>query len=238
MKSTEALFKGFYFAVTVSLATIILQQSTFLPRILFPLNPNTRQENQYENYPLVPYGDNVRIFFIGSLGYHILKTYEQVTAKIKRSDHIEMMLHHGLTVVLMVGSYLINLVEIGVLVIYIHDIADVWGHLGKCFGDTHFTYVKYFNAVSMWLGWLYSRLIAFPLIAYVAITLPNDLPFAEAYVGSKEQWLNQILTTFLFFLFLLNVWWFYLITYMIYTFATKGTSEDIQNKIQHKNKDE
>jgi hypothetical protein len=140
----------------------------------------------YENYPLVPYGDNIRIFFIGSLGYHILKTYEQVSAKIKRSDQLEMMLHHGLTVVLMVGSYLINLVEIGVLVIYIHDIADVWGHLGKCFGDTHFTYVKYFNAVSMWGGWLYSRLIAFPLIAYVAITLPNDLPFAKEYVGSKE----------------------------------------------------
>jgi len=181
----------------------------------------------YENYPLVPYGESIRVFFIGSLGYHILKTWEQVTAKIKRSDHIEMMLHHGLTVVLMVGSYLINLVEIGVLIIYIHDFADVWGHLGKCFSDTHFTLIKYFNAVSMWAGLLYSRIIAFPLIAYVAVTLPNSKPFASEYVGSKEQMLYHILTTFLFFLFLLNIWWFYLITYMIYTFATKGTSEDI-----------
>jgi hypothetical protein len=194
---------------------------------LLPLNPETSQENMWENYPVVPYGENIRIFFIMSLGYHILKTYEQVTAEVKRSDHIEMMLHHGLTVVLIGGSYLCNFVEIGVLVVYIHDIADVWGHLGKCFGDTHFNLVKYFNAVSMWVGWLYSRLIAFPLIAYVALTLPLSKPFATEWIGSKEQKLYQILTSFLFFLFLLNIWWFYLITYMIYTFATKGTSEDI-----------
>lgn len=130
------------------------------------------------------------MFFIGSLGYHILKTYEQVAAKVKRSDHIEMMLHHGLTVVLMLGSYLCNLLETGVLIIYIHDIADVWGHLGKCFGDTHFTYVKYFNAVSMWVGWLYSRLIVMPVIAYANIKIPTEKEISEEYVGSKIEWLN------------------------------------------------
>ena len=138
-----------------------------------------------------------------------------------------MMLHHGLTVVLMVGSYLINHVEGGVLIIYIHDFADIWGHFGKCFADTHFKSIKYFNAVSMWGAWLYSRLIVFPIVAYRMVTIPDGKPFAPEYVGSKEQFLNQILTSFLFCLFLLNIWWFYLITYMIYKFATQGVSEDI-----------
>lgn len=61
----------------------------------------------YHNYPLMPYGENIRVFFLMSLGYHFLKTVEQATAKVKRNDHIEMMLHHGLTVVLIAGSYLV-----------------------------------------------------------------------------------------------------------------------------------
>ena len=101
-----------------------------------------------------------------------------------------MMLHHGLTVVLMVGSYLINIVEIGVLIIYIHDMADFWGHLGKWSGDVDFKIIKYFLAPPIWFTWLYSRLIVFPIISYVAITLPNTKPFAEEYIGRKEQWLN------------------------------------------------
>ena len=60
---------------TVS-GTIILQNSTFLPKILLPLNPNVRQENMYFNYPLVPYGEYVRHYFLMTFGYHMLKTIE------------------------------------------------------------------------------------------------------------------------------------------------------------------
>ena len=77
-----------------------------------------------------------------------------------------MMLHHGLTVVLIAGSYLVNSVEIGVIVVYVHDMADMFGHFGKGFAETHFKKVKYFNAISMWAGWLYSRLIVFPWSFY------------------------------------------------------------------------
>ena len=80
-----------------------------------------------------------------------------------------MMLHHFLTLVLYAGSYLINCVEIGILVVYCHDWADVFGHFGKSFGDTHFKKIKYFNGVSMWLGWLISRLITFPMAIWYGV---------------------------------------------------------------------
>lgn len=177
---------------------------------------------------MVPYGENIRIFFLMSLGYHSLKTWEQATAKVKRNDHIEMMLHHGLTVVLMVGAYLVQTVELGIIVSYVHDMADMFGHFGKGFGETQFKKVKYFNAVSMWAGWLYSRLIVFPWCAYQGfLVIPYTKPFASAYIGSDAELLNHLLNTFLFFLYLLNIWWFYLITVMIFRFATQGVSEDI-----------
>jgi len=200
-----------------------------MPRILFPLSPETFQENMYYNYPMVPYGETLRIFFLMSFGYHILKTVEQVLAPVKRNDHIEMMLHHGLTVMLIAGSYLVNSVEIGVIVVYVHDMADMFGHFGKGFSETHFKKVKYFNAVSMWGGWLYSRLIVFPYTVYRGVLcIPYTKPFAPVFIGSDAEMLNNLLTGFLFFLFLLNIWWFYLITIMIWRFATQGgVSEDI-----------
>ena len=144
----------------------------------------------YFNYPLMPYGENIRLFFLASLGFHIMNTYEQLTAPVKRSDYYEMTLHHCLTMVLIVGSYLINLVEIGVLVIYIHDFTDIFSNYGKCFADSHFEYIQYFNAVAMWFGWILTRLVAFPLVAYTSITLPYSKPFASVYIGAQDHYLN------------------------------------------------
>ena len=117
----------------------------------------------YANFPLIPYGEDIKLFFLITLGYHTLKTFELIIQEDKRSDHIEMMLHHFLTLVLYAGSYLINCVEIGILVVYCHDFADLFYHFGKSFEDTHFKKIKYFNGVLMWLVWLISRLIIFPM---------------------------------------------------------------------------
>jgi hypothetical protein len=139
-----------------------------------------------------------------------------------------MMLHHALTVGLIAGSYMINQVEIGVIVVYVHDIADMFGHFGKGFSETHFKKVKYFNAVTMWAGWFYYRLIAFPWIIYRGnYEIQYTKPFAPVFIGSVAEIVHNCLFLFTFFLFLLNIWWFYLITIMIYRFATQGVSEDL-----------
>ena len=105
------------------------------------MNELSSQENMYFNYPLMLYGENVRLFFLASLGFHIMNIIEQLSSTVKRSDYYEMLLHHCLTVALIVGSYLINLVEIGVLVIYIHDFTDIFSNFGKCFAETYFVYI-------------------------------------------------------------------------------------------------
>jgi hypothetical protein len=115
-------------------------------------------------------------------------------------------------------------------VIFVHDFADMFGHFAKGFGDTHFKSFNIFTAISMWVGWLYSRLIAFPWCIYHGVcVIQYTKPFVPAFVGTISEKLHHILFSFLFFLFLLNIWWFYLITIMIWRFATKGVTEDIQN---------
>ena len=49
----------------------------------------------------------------------------------RKSDFIEMGLHHMSTIYLLFGSYMMNNWEVGVVIAYLHDFTDVLGHLTK-----------------------------------------------------------------------------------------------------------
>ena len=83
----------------------------------------------------------------------------------------------------------------------------------------------------MWFGWLISRLYTFPLaLWYGGYVIPYSK--IDSWSGSDEAKLSAILFAFNSMLLLLNIWWFYLITIMIYRFATTGSTTDIQNKVE------
>lgn len=101
-------------------------------------NLESGEHNMYENYPLIHYGEEVRMYFLITLGYPLQLIVEQGLFQERRNDFLEMMLHHIVTIVLYTASYQINCVEVGILVVYAHDWADMFGHFGKCFAETHF----------------------------------------------------------------------------------------------------
>ena len=115
----------------------------------------------YRNFPMIPYGEEIRQFFLITLGYHTLRTFQEMFKTNKRNDFVEMMLHHILTLVLYTGSYMINCVEIGILVVYCHDWADLFGHFAKSVSDTNFKAPKVFLGIFMWLSWLLARCVFF-----------------------------------------------------------------------------
>merc|ERR1719265_767735 len=102
------------------------------------------------------------------------------------------MLHHGLTLVLYSGSYLINCVEIGILVVYAHDWADLFCQFTKCFTDLHFKKIQYFNGVALWTGWFLSRCYTFPLAIWYGVYV---VPYSKVSVwsGSGEASMLNIL---------------------------------------------
>ena len=177
------------------------------------------------NYPIVPYGKNIRLVFLSTMGYHVMKTFEQLFVDPKRNDFVEMMLHHVVTLVLYSSSYMINQVEIGILVVYCHDWADVFCHFAKFVVETNFEILHPIGGVTTWLSWLVSRLIIFPIVIYNAVVIPYEK--VNVWSGSNEALLSNILGAFCFVLLLLNAWWFYLITYMLYKFIRYGKAEDL-----------
>lgn len=84
----------------------------------------------------------------------------------------------------------------------------------------------------MWITWMYFRMFAYPYGVYESLYYyPRQIPnwFADSHYEARfvMNWLLGLTA----FLHVLNIWWAYLITIMIYRGITKGKSKDLQEKI-------
>ena len=142
-----------YFTFTTIVETYLLNKTDFFPRHFGALNPESKLDNLYNNYPLIDHVYGMKYFFLATLGYHLYRTYDQLMAETRHNDFVEMILHHALTVVLYTGSYLMNNISIGILVVYSADTADIFVHLAKATAGTTFRLTCYVFGASMWLIW-------------------------------------------------------------------------------------
>ena len=76
------------------------------------------------------------------------------------------MLHHTVTIYLLVGSYLINIWECGAIISYIHDASDILGHLIKATGQTNLDFITYPGFFTMMGVWFYMRNLMLPFCIY------------------------------------------------------------------------
>ena len=80
----------------------------------------------------------------------------------RRHDYWEMGLHHVVTVALILFSYAGALHRLGALVLFLHDVPDIFVYLAKGTADSKFPNAClgfYFGMVGSW-GWC--RLYVFP----------------------------------------------------------------------------
>ena len=81
---------------------------------------------------------------------------------IKRKDFLEMMIHHIITILLLVLSWTCNLVRVGTLVLVIHDCADIFLESAKMM-----KYIKWQRTCDILFGiftltWIGTRLVMYP----------------------------------------------------------------------------
>jgi len=69
----------------------------------------------------------VTAYHLGSLIIHFFGE--------RKADYVEMGLHHIVTMYLMIGSYMMNILECGAVISFIHDATDLTGHFTKFFGQ-------------------------------------------------------------------------------------------------------
>ena len=131
-----------------------------------------------KDFPLHQYPKGLKVYYLGTMGYHLYSLFYHATAKT-RNDFVEMFLHHSVTIALYGFSYYCNITNGGSMIIFLHDIADIFTSGIRCFSETNFKILSIISAIMMLFSWFYTRICVFPFVIYYSV-------FYEDYIkGSK-----------------------------------------------------
>eukprot|EP01065_Artemidia_motanka_P053646 TRINITY_DN9_c1_g1_i1.p1 TRINITY_DN9_c1_g1~~TRINITY_DN9_c1_g1_i1.p1 ORF type:complete len:345 (+),score=128.70 TRINITY_DN9_c1_g1_i1:88-1122(+) len=160
-------------------------------------------ENSKNGTQVQPMELEFKVFYMLQLGYHIQSIVWHAIEE-RRPDFLTMVVHHVVTIALIVGSWYKCYVRIGMLVLLVHDASDVFVCACKA---THMCGMKkasHVLFVVMFFSWLYYRLWLYPTwVIYSVSTFPDIGSFA---------W--SLFTGLMIVLLCLHIWWFHLFVKM------------------------
>ncbi|KYQ89067.1 hypothetical protein DLAC_10294 [Tieghemostelium lacteum] len=186
----------------------------------FSLFPTT---NIWAGWPLQPFPNLYRTYYLLELAFYLHCTIA-LFYETKRKDFYQMLTHHISTSILVIMSYWVRYHRIGLAILWIHNIADIFLYTAKWLN-----YVQKENKskllyalceacfTSFAVSFFFSRLVFFPytLLRSTLYEVPNGYPLqVESNVA-------------LFVLVCLHIFWFSLILKIIYIKLAKG--EDIDD---------
>jgi hypothetical protein len=112
----------------------------------------------YQNYPK---RWELQIYMLMQVGYH---TYSLVNHLIgaRRSEFMELLLHHVLTLLLLTIAYLLNFLPIAGLISFSHDIPDCFLYLSRVFVDTKHKTLAICIFMCLLVSYLWGKLTVYP----------------------------------------------------------------------------
>lgn len=137
---------------------------------------------------------------------------------IKRKDFLEMLIHHFVTIILLVLSWTCNLIRAGTLVLVIHDCADIFLEMAKMM-----KYIKWQRTCDALFAiftvtWIGTRLVIYPywFLYSTCIGAKEIVPMFPAY---------YIFNSLLLLLLVLHIIWTYFILKVLYRAILSGQME-------------
>lgn len=135
----------------------------------------------------------------------------------KENDWREMLLHHIAALALYPGFIFGNILPVGVVLAWLHDLADVALNLCRIFHCIDLKWPTGIGFVFMACVWFYTRLLVLPIYIHHI--------FIEAYFPPVAAHLQPLIFLELVYLMLmqvLHIFWFFLIIRMMVRMITTG----------------
>jgi len=173
----------------------------------------------------------IRAYYLVELGYAMHSLVFHLCIK-RRNDFVEMIVHHIVTILLVAFSYLSGQYRVGIPVLLLHDLPDVFVYFTKSSVDSGSTVRTLAGYLGMVASWAYLRLYVFPLKVIYPVLAVTCLPENAGCAMPSCRWLGTNLVI----LQLLHVWWFLLFLKMGMTFLSKGKTVDLQSKTAYDEK--
>ncbi|TNV77288.1 hypothetical protein FGO68_gene72 [Halteria grandinella] len=219
-KAVKNIFKGLYFVASTSLGFWMLKDSYIMPPSLGGRGSLSRH---LEGYPFWEHPPYYNVFYMGCMGYNLAGLFQELFIEPKgRDDYIEMVLHHSVTVYLIVFSYLGNFF-IGAPIILIHNSSDMLFSFLRALNETKYNETAFKLFVVTMSVWLYMRCYIFPQVVYVAYQSNYEL---------ASPWLAPLFRFCLSCLQFLHFYWTFLLFKIIHNKLTTGVVDDLIQKNQ------
>lgn len=223
-RSAINAFKGLYYLFAVVMGYFVAKDANFFPP---HLGGHGSMTSMFDDFPYQPFDTfpYIRIYLMIELGYHLFSLINHLASKPK-SDFMEMLLHHCITLVLVAMAYFMNYVTVSLLVLFTHDCSDLFVDTTRVLADSKYKTLLYISASCLLVLWFYMRLYLFPVyLIYHGYWYNKAEP--EIYGRHLMGWMLHVL-------FILNVYWFVLIIKMALRHTIKKREVDIDHRFHTK----
>lgn len=239
---TENTFYTAYYLMAFSFYRLVVVPSVDWSTPLFT-NKNEIISNMLTPYP-APMNMAERIYYIQAGGYYVSVMFFLILFDPRRSDFLELMLHHFVTLGLVVGSYLFGYVRMGMVILALHDIGDIFlygakavHYLGYAGWDTALFAVF---AVTFYITRLvmYSRLVYAILFESMQTVVRNPAVCSWAKFYDTYFWHHIFFSAFMCTLLVLHCFWYALVLRMVHREVFMGKKISEEGDIRSDDEDE
>ncbi|EFJ44272.1 hypothetical protein VOLCADRAFT_106486 [Volvox carteri f. nagariensis] len=175
----------------------------------------------------LPVSRGVLLFYCAETGFYLQAIHFLAVHEERRKDWLESMIHHVVTSGLLFYSYAVNFTRVGVVVILIHDVSDIFLEMAKLarYADRNDIGMPAF--IVFFVSWVVARVLIFP--AYVIrSTLFEPVMLVAAQLGIEPHPHWEIFNGLLLVLFVLHLYWTVLIFQVIQRQFTHGKMTDVR----------
>ena len=183
--------------------------------------------NNFKGVPYHPHPPQLKMYLLVTMGYHVGGFVTHFFAA-RKNDFLEMTLHHIVAIYLFGGCYVLNMLNIGSVIAFLHDIADITTNMTKTLTETNYTKCTAVVFITHMCVWFYTRNLVYPYLIYrIAISdIQLYVPgWAQYVVKPYYLWLLSCM-------FFLHCYWFLLFCKMLKRYTTSGSTEDQQNRTE------
>lgn len=160
----------------------------------------------------------VHIIYVIQVAHYIVELYNILfRRRLKKKDDNQMIIHHIITLSMILLSYQYNYLCLGLYIMFIHHINDIFLHISKLM--VYYNYPEYITNISFMIflySWFYTRLYLFHEITYY-ITIYYTLTLSKT-----------IITGCVYILQYLNLYWFLIILKVLKNILLNKKAEDIR----------
>jgi acyl-CoA-dependent ceramide synthase len=152
------------------------------------LNP----EAIWINYPHLPLAAPIKLYYLIQFAFYLHQIL-LLHAEERRKDHYQMLLHHVVTIGLLLMSYFYGYTRIGCIVLVLMDTVDVFLPFAKMLRYLNFTNACDYAFAAFLISWVVTRHMLFPLIIWSTYKdMLRYMPYAwepsRGYYVTFEIW--------------------------------------------------